>query len=218
MSRSYKTRKLIVKRQYQMLAAILLILAGGLLLIPKYTTSEGINPESFVKKVVSSERYVSTDQLAERLIDQDPTVLLVDVRPEADYNKFTLPNAINIPLEKILDEDYESYMNQDAYDVILFSNDNFYANQAWMIGNRLNYPNLYVLKGGINEWFNTIINPKYPDESMPRTAFELYNFRKAAGMYFGVGAPSAKDNASAKPAKKVITVKKKKKRVPEGGC
>ncbi len=216
MSKRYKTKKILVKRTYTILAAILLLLALGLVLIPKYTKNEGINPGLFVRNAVSTERYISTDQLAEKLINQDPTVLLVDTRSEEEYNKFTLPNAINIPLEKALDEENESYLDQEAYDVILFSNDNFYADQVWMLGNRLGYKNLYVLKGGINEWFNTIINPKYPEETMPKKAFDLYNFRKAAGMYFGVGAPESKDKP--KPVKKVITVKKKKKRVAEGGC
>ena len=85
-----------------------------------------------------------------------------------------------------------------------------------MIGNRLGYKNLYVLKGGLNEWFNTIINPKLPKETDSQKDFELYSFRKAAGMYFGVGV--SKTETEKKPIKKVITVKKKKKRVAEGGC
>jgi len=219
MSKKYKLKRLLVRR-YQILAAILFILAAGLVLLPKYKKNEGVKPELFVKNAISSERYISTDLLADRLVNQDPVVLLVDTRSEKDFNNYALPNAINIPLKKFLDEDFEGFINQDVYDVILYSNDNFYADQAWMIGNRLGYTNLYVLKGGLNEWFNTIINPKLPEETMPNEAFELYSFRKAAGMYFGVGIPEpeTKEIIKKKPVKKVITVKKKKKRAPEGGC
>ncbi len=216
MSKRYKTKKFIVKREYQILAFILLFLAAGLVLLPKYQKNEGIMPELFVKNAISSERFINTDLLAEKLINQDPSILLIDTRSEKEFNEYSLPNAINIPLKNLLDDDYIGYFDQDIYDVILFSNDSFYADQAWMIGNRLGFKNLYVLKGGLNEWFNTIINPKYPDETMPREAFELYNFRKAAGMYFGVGAPQNEEKS--KPVKKVVTVKKKKKRVAEGGC
>jgi len=55
-----------------------------------------------------------------------------------------------------------------------------------------------------------------PKETDSEKEFELYSFRKAAGMYFGVGV--AKSETEKKPTKKVITVKKKKKRVAEGGC
>ena len=207
MSKRYKTKKFIVKREYQILAFILLFLAAGLVLLPKYKKNEGVAPDLFVKNVISSERYISTDLLAEKLVNEDPSILLIDTRSEKEFNEFSLPNAINIPLKNLLDDDYIGYIDQDIYDVVLFSNDSFFADQAWMLGNRLGFKNLYVLKGGLNEWFNTIINPKYPDETMPREAFELYSFRKAAGMYFGVGAPQSEKIS--KPDKKVVSVKKK---------
>ncbi len=207
--------------RYKILAGILIILAGGLVLLPKYEKHEGIKPEQLLSNVISPERYISTDILADKLINQDPSYLLIDVRDEESYTKYTLPNAINIPLAKLLDEDSEMYLNQDQYDIILFSNDNFYADQAWILCNRLEYSNLHVLKGGVNEWFNTIIKPLKPTEDMPAVQFELYTFRKAASMYFGVAYPEqfkAADLPKKKVAKKVITVKKKKKAPAEGGC
>ena len=218
MSKSYKSKKFLVKTRYVILATILFLLALGLVLLPKFTENEGIDPELFVINAVSTERYISTDLLADRIINQDPTLLLIDTRPEKEFNEFSLPNAVNIQLKDFFNEELNSYLDQDVYDVILFSNDNFYANEVWMLGNRLGYKNLYVLKGGLNEWFSTIIDPKYPDETMPREAFELYSFRKAAGMYFGVGVTKTKSEEKPKPKKKVITAPKKKKRVPEGGC
>ena len=215
--------------RYIILAAILIVLAGGLVLLPKYEKHEGISPEELLSNAISPERYITTDELADRIINQDPSLLLVDVRNESDYKKYTLPGSINIPLKKVLDEDSEPYLYQDAYDVILFSNDNFHADQAWILCNRLGYQNLRVLKGGINEWYNTIINPKKPTENMDTNAFDLYSFRKAASMYFGVAYPEKvvkkpvvkKYVPKASPAqapKKVIPIKKKKKMPVEGGC
>ncbi len=218
MSKRYKSKKILVKRRYQILAAILFLLALGLVLLPKYKENEGIDPELFVKNALSTERFISTDVLTDRLINQDPTILLIDTRSVKEFNEFSLPDAVNIPVKDFFNEDLNPFLDQNAYDVILFSNDNFYANEAWMLGNRLGYTNLYVLKGGLNEWFSTIIDPKYPDETMPREAFELYSFRKAAGMYFGVGETESKIEEKPIPKKKVVTVPKKKKRAPEGGC
>ena len=215
--------------RYLILAAILIMLAGGLVLLPKYEKHEGITPETLLSNAVSPERYISTDELADRIINNDPSLLLIDVRDENDFKKYTLPSAINIPLNKVLEEDSEPYLDQDEYDVILFSNDNFYSDQAWILCNRLGYENLYVLKGGINTWFNTIINPKKPTENMASTEFELYSFRKAASMYFGVAYPGkitknhvvVKKTSTPKSVttpKKIVPVKKKKKMPVEGGC
>jgi len=214
-----KVAKVLALR-YMILAGILIILAGGLVLLPKYEKHEGIKPEQLLSNVISPERYISTDKLADILINQDPSYLLIDVRDEESYTKYSLPNAINIPLKKLLSEDFEAYLNQDQYNVVLYSNDNFYADQAWIICNRLDYKNLNVLKGGINKWYETIINPPKPTENMPAEAFELYTFRKAASMYFGVAYPEQFKAPVAKKVvpKKVITVKKKKKAPAEGGC
>jgi hypothetical protein len=221
MSAKYKTKKILIKRSYQFLALILLLLAVGLVLIPKHAKHEGIRPELFVKNILSGERYISTDELAERIISQDPSLILIDTRTEDAFNKFTLPNAMNLPLADVFNEEINYFLDQEIYDVVLFSNDNFLADEVWMLGNRMGYQRLYVLQGGLNEWFNTIIHPQVPKQTKSQDAFDLYSFRRAAGRYFGV----ANDTLEIKPVKvkkvapkKVITQPKKKKRAPEGGC
>lgn len=208
---------------YSILAIVLIIIAGGLVLLPKYPKQEGVKTEELLKRAISSERYISTDEVASILINQDPSYLFIDVRDEDSYNNYSLPNAINIPLKNLLDEDFEGYLNQEEYDVVLFSNDNFYADQAWILCSRLDYKNLRVLKGGIGEWFNTIINPKEPTENMASTDFDLYATRKASSMYFGVIYPDQINSESTVTVKKttqkkVVSVKKKKKAAAEGGC
>jgi rhodanese-related sulfurtransferase len=208
--------------RYKILTLILLVLAGGLVLLPKYQKQEGIVSEVLLNNGTSPERYISTDQIANKIINQDPSFILVDVRDEKSYNNYSLPNAINIPLEKLLNEESIGYLNQNQFDVVLFSNDNLYADQAWMLCNRLGFKNLRVLNGGLNKWFTTIINPEKPNDNMPAEAFELYNTRKASSMFFGVMYQDeiiSEDIDSNKPEKKqVIPIKKKKKKVAEGGC
>jgi len=221
MSAKYKTKKILIKRRYQLLALILLVLAIGLVVLPKHPKHEGIKPELFVKNILSSERYISTDKLAERMISDDPSFILIDTRSEDAFNKFSLPNAMNIPLDKVFDENLNAYLDQEVYDIVLFSNDNYLADEVWMMGNRMGYQRLYVLQGGLNEWFNTIIHPKSPNQTMSQDAFDLYSFRMAAGKYFGVANDTLEIKQEVirkvKP-KKVVTQPKKKKRAPEGGC
>ena len=208
--------------RYKLLAAILILLAGGLVLLPKYQKHEGIKPQVLLSNVISPERYITTDQVAHKLINRDPSFILIDVRDEKSYKNYSLPNAINIPLKKLLDEDSRSYLNQNQYDVVLFSNDHFYADQAWILCNRLGFKNIRVLNGGLNSWFSTIINPLEPSKNMPAKEFELFSTRKAASMYFGVVYPEqvnvAKSETKIEAPKRVITVQKRKKKPAEGGC
>lgn len=222
MSARYKTKRILVKRSYQFLAVLLLVLSGGLLLLPEIQKHEGLSPQNYVKNMLSTERYISTDELADRIINQDPTLLLIDTRSSEEFEKYSLPNAINIPAEEIFDPENNLYLDQEVYDIVLYSNDHFFAEEVWMLGNRLGYQRLYVLRGGLNAWFNTIIKPAYPEQTMARDEFERYNFRKAAGKYFGVAMDTieiiAKVKKAPAPKKKVVPKPKKKKRMPEGGC
>ena len=208
--------------RYVILASILVLLASGLLVLPKYQKQEGIRSEKLLANAISPERYISTDQISHKIIGQDPSFILVDVRDKESFNNYSLPNAINIPLPELFNEENMGYLNQTQFDVVLYSNDNFHADQAWVLCNRLGFKNFRVLKGGINEWFKTIINPTEPNENMPKEDFILYSTRKAASIYFGVAYPDQTIENEIKPEKtiqkKVITVEKKKKRPVEGGC
>jgi rhodanese-related sulfurtransferase len=213
----------LLTHSYQILAVILILLAGGLLLLPSYEKHEGIEPESLLANAISPERYISSDELAHKIISGDPSILVIDVRDSERFESYSIPGAINIPLEDILDEENEEYLDQAAYEIVLCSDDNFYADQAWILCNRLGYKNLRVLQGGMQDWFNSVINPPQPDEKMPNSEHELYSFRKSASMFFGVAyedevkATPPAPKPSPKP-KTVAPVKKKKKKMPEGGC
>ncbi len=212
----------ILAHSYKILALILILLAGGLLFLPKYERHEGIEPESLLANAISPERYITADELAHKIISNDPSILIIDVRDAKSFEDYSIPGSLNIPLGRILDEDNENYINQNAFEVIFYSDENFYADQAWILCNRLGYKNLRVLEGGMNSWFDSVINPPVPGENQPATAHDLYTFRKAASMYFGVVYPD-EIKVTSPPVKKeepkpVVPVKKKKKKMPEGGC
>ncbi|WP_282054903.1 rhodanese-like domain-containing protein [Maribacter luteus] len=210
----------ILAKRYIILASLLFIAALGLVLLPEYKKNEHVTAEDLLAKVVNPERYITVDILADKTISKDPSILLIDLRTPSEYGAYTLPGAMNIPFDKILEPDFEGYLNQDQYDIVLFSNGNFKADQAWLLLTRKNYKNLHVLNGGINGWYNTILNPPKPTENMPSEAFERYNFRMAAASYFGVGNNTGESAVADEPEarKVVIPVMKKKKRKPEGGC
>jgi 3-mercaptopyruvate sulfurtransferase SseA len=111
--------------------------------------------------------------------------------------------------------DYHGYLGIEDMNVVFVSNDDIRADQAWVIAKRMGYSSLYVMKGGLNYWINTIIKPEQPDETASKEDFERYAFRKGAGMYFMGSEISVPDEVT----KSAVTVKRKKKStVAEGGC
>ena len=203
-----------MNKNYIILAVLFLILAGGLLILPERENYQQIKPEELMRDIVQTSRYVTTDQVAEMLIEGDPTIMLVDVRDEYDYCEYSLPKALNIPLDSIMVPEYQDYLGIDDLNVVFFSNDDIRSDQAWVIAKRMGYGSIYVLKGGLNCWINTIIQPKVPEETASKADFELYDLRRGASMYF-TGAELATTEGG---AKSVTVVRKKKTSVAEGGC
>lgn len=201
---------------YKLILVLLLILAFGLLLLPESNHSEEVNPDQLFKKITSTSRFLSPDHVAEKLINEDPSIFLIDVRSGDQYADYSLPGAFNIPLDEMALPDWEDYFSQDGVDVVLFSNSDLHADQAWILASRLGYKNLYVLKGGLNQWFKDIMQPTLPPETASTEEFDLYSFRKAAYQHFGGGA--AIEVGSNQSQEQVTVIKRKKKAVAEGGC
>lgn len=200
---------------YKLILVLILILAVGLVLLPEKHKQEKVKPEELFHKINNTSRYLSPDHVAEKLINEDPSVFLIDVRSPDQFADYTLPGSFNIPLDEMALADWADYFNQEGVDVILFSNSDLHAEQAWVIGTRYGYTNMYILQGGLNQWYKDIMQPTPPAETASNQEFDLYAFRKAAYQYFGGG--SLVESSSDQP-KEVPVVKRKKKAVAEGGC
>lgn len=201
-----------------LLAAIVIPLGLIIAAVPENTTKQyKLTPEQLLEEVKDGTQFVHPDEVADMLIQKDPTLQLIDVRSADEYEKFSLPNSINIPLVDILNPQWSDYINQDIKLNVFYSNGTNDANQAWMITRQLGYQNNYVLQGGVNYWAETIMNPEAPKTGSPNEEIIKYNLRQGAGMALGGAAVSAQPTTVNKSAKPPITKRKKKKAV-QGGC
>ncbi|MCF8367510.1 MAG: rhodanese-like domain-containing protein [Bacteroidales bacterium] len=203
-------------KTYIILGIVLIAIAGGLVLLPESKRTDEIKPEMLFKEINDQARYLSVDHVAERLINEDPSIMLIDVRPADQYQSYSLPNALCIPLDEILLPEWKDYLNQDEMDIVFFSNGDVYADQAWVLCARLGYKNLYVLSGGLNKWFADIMQATPPPETAPSEEFDIYAFRLAAKYHFGGGSLEATPKETKND--EVPLIKRKKKTVSEGGC
>jgi rhodanese-related sulfurtransferase len=109
---------------------------------------------------------MSADQLlAERMVQIHPGELLktmaddrliaiiIDVRPEADYNLFHIKGSRNIPLADLESAMPSLVADQAANKIyVMVSNDETAATQAWKLLVANSVTNAYLLEGGINNW------------------------------------------------------------------
>lgn len=203
-----------------LLAMFLIPMAVVLAFVPKNTTTPyKLSIEELVDEITQGAQYFYAEQIADYIIEEDPSIQLIDVRPKDEYMLYHLPGAINIPLSDILSEEWEPYLDQDVVTNVFYSNGTVNANQAWLICTQRGFKNNYVLQGGLNHWAEVIMSPEKPAETAPRDEFAKYNFRKAMKGALGGGSI---DEAAAAPVESAppippVTKKPKKKR-PQGGC
>ena len=155
----------------------------------------------FSNTVNSANRYLTTDIVAKKIINGDPVIFLVDVRSQEDFDNYSIPGTINIPLKDVLLDVWKTSLNQDVRDIVFYSDDNVLSEKAWISCMHQGYENIYVLDGGLNKWFETIIEPKIPDETASTAEFDLFAFRTGTSIFFGSGVIAAAGTKSVQPKK-----------------
>jgi rhodanese-related sulfurtransferase len=184
---------------------------------PNRTKQYKLTAQELLDEVNTRNQYVTSDAVADMLIKKDPSLRLIDVRSQDEFEKFSLPGAINIPLNDLLSDNYTDVLNQDVKMNIFYSNGTLNANEAWLITRQLGYNNNFVLEGGLNYWFDTILNPQKPASTSPDEEFAKYDFRKSAGTALGGGSVQAAKTEAPSSGKPVIKAAGKKKKAA-GGC
>jgi sulfur-carrier protein adenylyltransferase/sulfurtransferase len=199
----------------------LFIIPMGLIIaaVPQNKTKPyKLTADELLTEAKNRTQFVTPETVADMVVKKDPSLRLIDVRSQDEFEKFSLPGAINIPIADLLSDQYSDVLNQDVKMNVFYANSSLTANEAWMVTRQLGYKNNFVLEGGLNYWFDAILNPQKPASSSSDEEFAKYDFRKSAGSALGGGASiqsaPTTQSAAAKPA--VTSTPKKKKAA--GGC
>lgn len=96
---------------------------------------------------------ITPAELFKTVYNQSINLIMLDVRPESDYNLYHIKGAINLPLEKLPSIIPELLTEPPANSVfVLMGNDETAATKAWKQLSASTVPNVYILDGGINNW------------------------------------------------------------------
>lgn len=138
---------------------------------------------------------------------------LVDIRDYFEYTKGAMNNAVNIPTNLILEKssiDFFNNLKKEGKTIIVYGKTPEEANGAWLLLYQLGYENIKLLCVEIQYTNNTIQVKNYalerPSENFAQVMLSTENTNKAG------------ETTKPKESRKVIQVRKKKKRAPEGGC
>lgn len=153
----------------------LVVFAGGLFIFPAPPRTDGdtaSTPGTHVAEGVPSSSvefeksllagveeaadHIEPEDLAERMIRGDRDLLVVDVRPASEYNRFHLKGAVNVSIDE-LGEYLFLYKNKGL--VVLYSNGMTHPAQARDSLFRLGFQNVYILTDGLVGFMERCLKP-----------------------------------------------------------
>ena len=135
--------------------SLMLIAAAASLFIFAAPQSGSGMPER-LSRAAKGKDHISAMELAERIINADKNLLLIDVRPVESFGKFHIKNALSCPLEKLPELKSKMKLYQT---VVLYSDGAAHAVQGQMLLEQDGLSNILVLDGGLNKFINSCLKP-----------------------------------------------------------
>jgi rhodanese-related sulfurtransferase len=167
-------------------ATAILICLGAILALLPLSSGKSLlqKPEDLLPSILDEKSTVSVDQVARFIVSEDSTVQLIDLRPRTDFQKMNIPGSVNIPYSEIFTYNLDGIFTNGKSKYVFYSNGDLNSSFALVIANGLNYKNVFVMKGGLNEWFRTVMNSKFTGETISARENALFEVRSRAGKMF----------------------------------
>ncbi|MEJ5286887.1 MAG: rhodanese-like domain-containing protein [Bacteroidota bacterium] len=149
---------------------------------PTKATYERVDVKEFALEINSPSKYITPMELAEKIISGTNFFVIVDLRNPNEYEKGTIPGAINLSSKDL----YQNVLQRNQK-IILFSEDDTKSLNAWLALKALDYKDVLVLKGGYQGWTDEVVFPKIQLDTTT-AGKEKFEKMKQISSYFG-GSP-----------------------------
>lgn len=145
------------------------------------------------QRLVKREVQIHPGELLDTFYNDSINLIMVDMRPEAEYNLFHIQDAQRKTLAEMPTFARALQLSPANTVVVLMSNDETAATEAWKILRAESVGNVYILEGGINNWLDTFANPNW--QATQRLAEPVgddelhYVFTAALGSHYPWASP-----------------------------
>ncbi|MFA7289459.1 MAG: YeeE/YedE thiosulfate transporter family protein, partial [Melioribacteraceae bacterium] len=196
---------------YYAVVSILVIMGFSAFLMP--SNQAAVLKEANDPDLVNSIKvnYITSDELAFRLMDNDNNLQIIDFRPIKEFTEMSLPKSIPMTFKELFGKDAVKTIAVKKKLTVFVAADEKDEKKASVIASELGFENVRVLKGGMSTFKAEIIDFKAPADPMEQKTQQekdTARFRTKATIEI---AELIKNN------KKAPVEKKKSKRII-GGC
>jgi rhodanese-related sulfurtransferase len=164
---------------------LLLVFALLACILPnRQHSSSEFSPSEMIELLKSTDQYLTCDQVARSIVRKDGSILLVDIREPEEYLDMSIPGAINIPFADILNPNWSGYFDDPTTTTVLYANGTIIASEAWMLCTQTGYRNIKVMQGGLNKWFDLVMESEFYGKRITAAENALFEVRYRARDFF----------------------------------
>jgi len=198
-----------VKRISIVSTLFILAVLIGVLTFERPKNMYAMNAKTTLEKLDTKDYVIS-------LNDISPESVLIDIRSQYEYDKGHFEKAINISMPDILSDENQGLfkeLKESNKTVVLYGKNPQEANIPFLILYQLGFDNVKLLSVENNYLQNKLITDA---SDIEKPVADIKAFIDESIKNSNVSDVEIENKPE--PAKKVVTVQKKKKKVAEGGC
>ncbi len=146
-----------IMQRPEMVGAAILLLASGALALhgqPDLDQKWEYLAPKLEPQLIQREVYIDPAELLHLMNDDYIHLVIYDVRTESDWNEFHLVDSSRMSLKSLKEERKRLRSLPENAVVVVVSNDEIRATEAWKRLMVVAKPNAYILEGGLNLWLN----------------------------------------------------------------
>jgi rhodanese-related sulfurtransferase len=125
---------------------------------------------------------MTPDELAFRIIDNDKDLQIIDLRSQKEYDSLSLPGSTHFQLENLFEKDANKLLSIKHKKNVFIANDELTAKKGAVLAKELEYNNILVLQGGLNQFSKDILEFVMPAGIIKRKDIDTYRFRTKASL------------------------------------
>ncbi len=167
---------------YAGLALIAVIIGISAFAMPERQTAIMKNAENKEKVEKINPPVMTSDELAYRIIDKEKNLQIFDFRSPEAFNEMSLPGSVNYKPEDIFGKDISRVLLQKHKINVIIADDEDTERKIAYIMDEAGYSNIRILKGGMRNFIEEIINFKKPSVINSRQEEDTFRFREKAAV------------------------------------
>ena len=153
-------------------------------------------------------KFMTVDELAFRILDNDKSIQIIDVRSLREFKKLSLPKSLSFSVNELFNKSVEKILTIKYKKNIFIADDELTSKRAAIIADKLGYVEPVFLKGGLSGFKKEILEFQMPSEIKSRRETDTFRFREKASREIPVLIEKNKN--------KIVPKKESKRAI--GGC